>query len=88
MIIDTRFNDYFSKKEINDIVNIAIITHKDYIVISTEKHYIELKIENDKLKIYCDEHSNKTVKEISKKELLEICNVESPLEIINLTIDE
>ncbi|RLA84628.1 MAG: hypothetical protein DRG78_00995 [Epsilonproteobacteria bacterium] len=84
-----RFLDIFTNKELGDIINNATVVTKNCIVIATEDNFFELSADiGDKLDIYCDNHTNKSAKQLTKDEFM-LSYKNSPLmEVSHININE
>lgn len=84
-----KFYDNFTVEELKYLVSISSAYGEGVICISLNNCFIEISADlSYDLNIYCDNHSNKTGKNISKEELFNVCNSSESLETVSFTINE
>jgi len=84
-----KFNYFFSKTELKEILEKSIAYDENQIIIFNNKYLIEISIEEDKLIIFFEDFEKNNTKLISKEKFLKkINNIENSNNFIKIELNK
>lgn len=85
-IFNKNFLNFFTQKEMEDIVDTSTVVSDNTIVVDTKDYFFELSVGKESLEIFCYQDSEE--KYIDKDEFMKLYKSSLSIEIQHICVDE